>query len=90
AKPAKHAAEPTAEPAQKHSLNWHDIEILPSRGNRPVFSDTPRLARVLHAAGVAKLHLSLSHDGDSAQAFVVAERAGARSIAVAAGAEVGA
>lgn len=65
----------TGQTGQKYDLTWQDIEILQTAGKRPEFSKTVGLQTALELAGVAQLHLSLSHDGDYAQAYVVAERA---------------
>ena len=53
-------------------LKWHDIEVLRT-GEQPRFSHTEGLAAMLAACGVSRLHLSLTHDGGFATAFVVAE-----------------
>ena len=55
------------------SLGWHDIEILGGSGKPPSFKQTPQLQRVFAALRVEAAHLSLSHDGDVAIAFVVLE-----------------
>ncbi len=53
-------------------LSWHELEVVSDAG-------APRLvlrgeaARAQERAGVKRLHLSLSHAGDAAIAFVVAE-----------------
>lgn len=55
------------------SLGWHDIEIVGGSGKPPSFKQTPQLQRVFAALRVEAAHLSLSHDGDVATAFVVLE-----------------
>lgn len=57
-----------------YDLRWHDMEVLPTAGVRPCFSDTSGLRQALQLAGVSRLHLSLAHDGGMAVAYVVAER----------------
>lgn len=57
-----------------YDLSWQDLEVLPAQGQRPQFTATWGLQRALHLSAVTRLHLSLSHDGNIAQAYVVAER----------------
>lgn len=54
-------------------VNWHDIEILRNRGEAPSFTVTPELSALLERRGLAWPHLSLTHDGGVATAFVVVE-----------------
>lgn len=56
-------------------LGWHDIEILPAGRNRPGFTETEKLLLLLNEKGAGMPHLSISHDGPSAVAFVVLETA---------------
>lgn len=63
------------------SLGWHDIEILGGSGKPPSFKQTPQLQRVFAALRVEAAHLSLSHDGDVATAFVVLENLSAQNAA---------
>ena len=53
-------------------LSWHELEVV-SDGGAPRISLTGRAAQAAAAAGVRKLHLTLSHAGGQAVAFVVAE-----------------
>ncbi|HEX6989842.1 MAG TPA: holo-ACP synthase [Bacillota bacterium] len=54
-------------------IRWREIEVQrPARG-RPAITLHGRAAQHAAALGVARLHLSLSHDGPFAAAFVVAE-----------------
>lgn len=55
-------------------LQWHMIEILRVPAAAPTFSRTEGLCAVLHARGADFPHLSLTHDGGLATAFVVIER----------------
>ena len=59
--------------AQVTHLSWQDIEVPRVEGSRPRFSDTPGLMRMMRVAGVDRAHLSLTHDGGMATAFVVLE-----------------
>lgn len=56
-------------------LSWHDCELVsgPRREPSLVLSGTVLIAA--QALGIASWHVSLSHDGDMAIAFVVASRA---------------
>lgn len=56
-----------------HGLGWHDIEITRDVDRVPHFTRTDALHRELVARGVSRLHLSMTHDGGVATAFVVAE-----------------
>jgi holo-[acyl-carrier protein] synthase len=53
-------------------MSWQDAEVVIAPGGRPTFSLTGTLAQ--RAEGL-EVHLSLSHDGAMALAFVVLERA---------------
>ncbi|KTR85677.1 holo-ACP synthase [Leucobacter chromiiresistens] len=54
-------------------LGWHDMEIRRETDRRPTFARTERLLAVLEGAGAAMPHLSVTHDGGIATAFVVVE-----------------
>lgn len=54
-------------------LEWHGIEVGKESSGKPVIWLHGSTAKVALQAGVRKLHVSISHDGDSAVAFVVAE-----------------
>ncbi|WP_166985854.1 holo-ACP synthase [Canibacter zhoujuaniae] len=56
-----------------HGLRWHDIEVPRVADERPSFSATATLQQRLADLGVARLHLSLSHETETAIAYVVAE-----------------
>lgn len=54
-------------------LSWQDVEVLTDDAGAPHLSTSgPAEARV-QELGLSALHVSLSHDGDVATAFVVAE-----------------
>jgi holo-[acyl-carrier protein] synthase len=53
-------------------LSWHELEVV-SDGGAPRISLTGRAAQAAQAAGVRRMHLSLTHAGGQAMAFVVAE-----------------
>ncbi|MBV7431976.1 holo-ACP synthase [Dermabacteraceae bacterium TAE3-ERU5] len=55
-------------------LSWRDVTVQHTRTGRPYFTVRGKVAQTARALGVARLHLSLSHDAGIAQAIVVAER----------------
>lgn len=58
-------------------LRWHDMEITRAVDEAPRFVLTDRLALALARVGAAWPHVSMTHDGGIATAFVVVEaRAG--------------
>lgn len=58
-------------------LVWHDMEVLREADRAPSFAPTPGLARELAGRGADRVHLSMTHDGGCATAFVVLEASGA-------------
>lgn len=50
------------------------IETLDEPDGYPVIQTNGKLRALLDEAGIATLHVSLTHEGDSAMAFVIAER----------------
>ena len=54
-------------------LAWHDVEVVREPSGRPSLVVTGTVAAAAAAVGVTHWHLSLSHDGGQAVAFVVAE-----------------
>ena len=54
-------------------IEWHGIEIGKEKSGKPFVSLHGNTASLAEQAGVKKLHVSISHDGDSAVAFVIAE-----------------
>jgi holo-[acyl-carrier protein] synthase len=54
-------------------LTWHELEVVSSEDGAPRLELHGAAARVAAAAGVKRLHLSLTHAGGHALAFVVAE-----------------
>lgn len=55
-------------------LGWQDIEIVRDEDRAPSFARTPALARELDGRGEWRTHLSMTHDGGLATAFVILER----------------
>ena len=54
-------------------LSWHDAEVVVDDRGRPSFEIRGGIADAVAAAGASTVHLSLSHDGGVAVAFVVLE-----------------
>ena len=52
---------------------WHDCEIVSETDGRPRLRLTGTVAAAAEAQQIEHWHLSLSHDGDLAVAYVVAE-----------------
>ncbi|WP_409328767.1 holo-ACP synthase [Trujillonella humicola] len=55
------------------NLHWHDAEVTVGDAGRPHLVVQGTVARRAHQLGVTTWHLSLSHDGGIASAFVLAE-----------------
>ena len=60
-------------------LCWHDLEVVGGQDQAPWFAETPALARELAARGgtdasAVRTHLTMTHDGGFATAFVILER----------------
>lgn len=53
-------------------LNFHDCEV--SNGGAPTITISGSVLEVAEAAGVTHWHVSISHDGPVAIAYVIAER----------------
>ena len=54
-------------------LAWHDCEIVADSDGRPWLTVAGTVASAAAERGIARWHLSLSHDGGIASAMVVAE-----------------
>lgn len=54
-------------------VRWHDLEVVAGDSGDPSFAVHNAAADIVAARGVTRLHLSMSHDGGVACAFVVAE-----------------
>lgn len=54
-------------------LGWREAEVVRGEHGRPLLVVHGAVAAAAHRLGVAAWHLSLSHDGGVAVAFVVAE-----------------
>ncbi|PRI11482.1 holo-ACP synthase [Leucobacter massiliensis] len=58
------------------ALRWHDMQVVRDRDRAPAFVETPGLAAALAARAADRVHLSMTHDGGVATAFVVVESSG--------------
>ncbi len=54
-------------------VEWHGIEVGKESTGKPVIWLHGQTAKLALQKGVRKLHVSITHDGDVAVAFVVAE-----------------
>jgi len=54
-------------------IEWHGIEVGKESSGKPVIWLHGQTAKLALQLGVRKFHVSISHDGDNAVAFVVAE-----------------
>lgn len=54
-------------------LEWHDAVVVTDDAGRPSLQLAGSVAAAAERAGIATVHLSLSHDAGSAVAMVVAE-----------------
>jgi holo-[acyl-carrier protein] synthase len=54
-------------------LGWHDAEVVSDERSRPRFLLRGTVAAAATALGASSWHLSLSHDGGIATAFVLLE-----------------
>lgn len=54
-------------------LSWHELEVVSDDQGAPRLVLHGQAAQAARTAGVKTLHLSLTHAGDQALAFVVAE-----------------
>ena len=72
---ARFAAKEALIKAVGHStaFRWHDMEVVSDEERNPSFAVSGGVAEALAAIGATRVHLSMTHDGGSAMAFVVAE-----------------
>lgn len=58
---------------QTHGLQWHHCEVITDGHGNPELRVTGTVADAAGERGIRRWHLSLSHDGGHAIAYVVAE-----------------
>ena len=56
-------------------MRWHDVRVSKDELGKPEISLFDSTAEYAKSRGIENLHLSISHDGNSAIAFLVAEGA---------------
>jgi holo-[acyl-carrier protein] synthase len=56
-------------------VHWTEIEVTPEASGRPWFTLGGSTAAVIAERGITAIHLSMTHDGGFAVAYVVAEAA---------------
>ena len=56
-------------------VRWTDIEVASEPSGRPIFALSGETSQTVQGRGIHHLHLSLSHDGGLAAAYVIAEAA---------------
>ncbi|WP_437584202.1 holo-ACP synthase [Paramicrobacterium sp. CJ85] len=54
-------------------VRWLDVVVAKTEDGDPFFELSGTTADVVAARGITRLHVSMSHDGGAAMAFVVAE-----------------
>jgi holo-[acyl-carrier protein] synthase len=54
-------------------MSWRQIEILPDEKGAPIVSFSGKAASQMRTLGANRCHLSISHDGGRAVAFVLLE-----------------
>lgn len=52
---------------------WHDCEVVVGERGEPILEVRDSVAAVARTLGVERWHVSLTHDGDHAVAFVIGE-----------------
>jgi holo-[acyl-carrier protein] synthase len=54
-------------------MHWHDVRVSKDEQGKPQINLFDATATLASSKGIEKLHLSISHDGGMATAFVIAE-----------------
>ena len=72
---AKEACMKALGTGRAEGVRWRDVEVTRDPSGRPGLELHGRAAEKASEMGVTRCHLSLSHDGDHALAFVVLEGA---------------
>jgi holo-[acyl-carrier protein] synthase len=55
-------------------LSWHELEVIQGSHGGPAIALHGAARQAAEQLGVSRLHISLTHQGDSASAVVIAER----------------
>jgi len=59
----------------RKGISVKDIEVKKGNGGKPELAFSRKMEEMLAARGIAACHVSITHDGDSAQAIVIIESA---------------
>jgi holo-[acyl-carrier protein] synthase len=54
-------------------MNWREVEVTYDAAGRPSLLVSGATQTIVEAAGIERFHLSISHDGGFAIAYVIAE-----------------
>lgn len=54
-------------------VRWHDMQVVSDAEGNPDLTVSGRAAQIAASRGIARLHVSMSHDAGVATAFVIAE-----------------
>lgn len=54
-------------------VRWHDMAVVSDELRNPTFEVYNALAEIVAGRGIARIHLSMSHDAGVAIAYVIAE-----------------
>jgi holo-[acyl-carrier protein] synthase len=57
----------------RQGMSWHDLEVVSDRLGKPLLHLSGTAGQLFDERRLTLIHLSLSHDGDSAVALVVLE-----------------
>ncbi len=58
---------------KRGNMSWHDVEVVHEEMDKPAIVLAGETREVAERMGVTKIHLSLTHTGDSSAALVVLE-----------------
>ena len=58
-----------------HGLSFQEVSVEKDQHGKPSFVLSGQSSKTVSECGISDLHLSLSHDGNMAIAYVIAERA---------------
>ena len=70
---AKEAALKALGTGLSHGIAWRDVELVGGEAQRPSIAFHRAAKNIAERMGVAKIHVSITHDGGKAVAVVVLE-----------------
>jgi holo-[acyl-carrier protein] synthase len=56
-----------------HGVEWHDMKVISDGEGNPSFEFTGAVQAIIDRLGIARVHLSMSHDAGVSIAYVIAE-----------------